>query len=273
MVRIGTVSWLKEDWEGPFYPPKLPRDQWLSHYAKSFDTVEVDSTFYRMPTPDICRTWRNRTPAGFRFAVKVPGRITHIRVLKDCGREMDRFHAATSELGDKLAFVVLQFKCFGPKSACPDLSSFLGRLAEFAPLCTEPARYAIEVRNPTWLKPGLFDFLRERRFVLALSEVDDMPNPRSLWDEHGSAILTGDAVYARIFGERKKMEARTRTFDRLRLNRASGTADWVRVFRAIESKGVPVWAYFSNYYAGFAPGSAALFRRLWRGSVHRGRTA
>src|SRR5688572_30678420 len=102
MPRVGTVSWAKDDWEGPFYPKGLPRDQWLAHYAKHFDTVEVDATFYRMPSPDMCRTWRMRTPDGFRFAVKVPGRITHEKVLKDCEGEMARFQEAIRELGDKL---------------------------------------------------------------------------------------------------------------------------------------------------------------------------
>jgi uncharacterized protein YecE (DUF72 family) len=271
MPRVGTVSWLKEDWEGPFYPDGLPRDQWLEHYAGVFDTVEVDSTFYRMPSRDMCAAWRRRTPGGFRFAVKVPGRVTHQKVLKDCDREMDRFHQAVRELGDKLSFVVLQFQQFGPKSACPNLESFMARLASFAALCEPDNRYVVEVRNPDWLRPELFDFLHERRFILALAEVDDMPNPRQLWDRFGVTLLTGDAVYMRIFGERKKMEARTKRFGRLLIDRTRETTDWVRVVRAIELRGAPVWMYFSNYFAGYAPGSAQLFQDLWKDS--RGRVA
>src|SRR5688572_11104407 len=264
MPRVGTVSWQKEDWAGTFYPPRLPREQWLSQYAKSFDTVEVDATFYRMPTVDLCRAWRMRTPDDFRFALKMPRRITHDKALKDCEQDLERFHAATKPLGDKLAFAVLQFRRFGPKSACPDLKSFLARLAECGRWCDPERRYAIEVRNPDWLGPELFEFLRERRFVLVLAEVEGMPNPRKLWDEYGDTLATGGAVYVRVFGDRKKMETRTQTFGRLLVDRTRETSDWVRVCREMESKNIPTWVYFSNYFAGFAPGSAELFRKFWK---------
>jgi uncharacterized protein YecE (DUF72 family) len=262
-IRVGTVSWAKDHWVGPFYPEDLPKDGHLAHYAKSFDTVEVDATFYRTPSPQTCRAWRERTPDGFRFSLKVMKRVTHDKVLLDCGREMETFLGAIGELGDKFAYAVLQFGYFGKKSRCADCGSFLARLREFAGLCPDPGRFVVEVRNPEWLHDELLACLREHGFVFALTQVDRMPDPTAVWDRFGEKLVTGPAAYARIFGERKKLEQLTERYDRVLLDRTAETRGWVRIFRALQARNVPVWAYFSNYFAGYAPGSVELFRRLW----------
>lgn len=259
---MGTVSWAKEDWAGTFYPPGLPSNGHLAHYAKSFDTVEVDATFYRTPSPAACRAWREQTPDGFRFAMKAMKRITHDKVLEGCEEDLRRYLAAAAELGDKFAFAVLQFGTFGKKSACPDVGAFLRRLEAFGKLLPDRGKVVVEVRNPTWVGDELLAFLKEQGFVFALTEVDRMPPPAELWERFGMKLVTGPAAYARIFGERRKIETMTRTFDRLLLDRTAETKVWIGIFREIESKGVPVWAYFSNYFAGYAPGSVELFRKL-----------
>lgn len=263
MVRVGTVSWAKDHWVGPFYPKGLAADAHLTHYAKSFDTVEVDATFYRTPLPATCRAWREKTPDGFRFALKVMKRVTRDKALLDCGEEMERFFAAVGELGDKFAFAVLQFGAFGRKSKCPDVGTFMERLGGFARLCPDPGKFVVEIRNPDWLHDELLAFLREHRFVFALTEVESMPSPAATWERFGERLVTGGAAYARIFGERKKIEAMTERFDRILLDRSAETRVWVGIFRTLTAQGVPVWAYFSNYFAGYGPGSVELFQKTW----------
>ncbi len=262
-LRVGTISWAKEDWAGSFYPDDLPSDGHLAHYAKRFTTVEVDATFYRTPTPQMCRRWAEQTPDGFRFAMKMMKRVTHDKVLEGCEADLQRFLAAAAEMGPKFAFGVLQFGYFNRKSACPDVGAFLKRLDPFSRLCPPTATWVVEVRNPAWIGPELLDFLRERRLAFALAETDHMPRPPELWAKYGDRLLTGGAAYARIFGERKKIEEMTSKFDKIIVDRASATREWIALFRAVLGKGVPVWAYYSNYYAGHAPGSVELFERLW----------
>jgi uncharacterized protein YecE (DUF72 family) len=261
-IRAGTVSWAKDDWVGPFYPPGLASDGHLEHYARSFDTVEVDATYYRTPRREFCRAWREKTPANFRFSLKVMKRVTQDKVLADCGREMEYFLGAVGELGEKFGFAVLQFSAFGKKSRCPDLATFLQRLRDFAPLCPDPGKFVVEIRNPEWLNDELLAFLREHRFVFALNEVERMPRPAEAWERFGERLVTGGAAYARIFGERKKIEAMTEKYDRILLDRTEETRTWVGICRTLAAKGVPVWTYFSNYFAGYAPGSVELFRQL-----------
>jgi len=261
-VRVGTVSWAKEDWAGTFYPKGVPADGHLAHYAKTFDTVEVDATYYRTPTRALCLGWREQTPENFRFSVKVMKRVTHEKLLEGCEAEMERFLAACEGLGPKFAFAVLQFMKFGRKSRCPDVGAFTKRLGEFAKLCPDPGKFVVEVRNAEWIGGELLGFLREKGFAFALTEVDGMPKPADAWAKWGAKLVTGRAAYARIFGERKKMEAMARKFDRVIVDRAAETKSWVEIFRSIP---VPSWAYFSNYFAGHAPASAELFRRLWNG--------
>lgn len=263
MVRAGTVSWAKEDWAGTFYPPGMASDGHLAHYAKSFDTVEVDATYFRTPTAASCRQWREQTPEGFRFSLKMMKWVTQDKALADCGRHVERFLAAVAELGDKFAFGVLQFSKFGRKSPVPDVGTFIARLREFGRLLPDRTKFVVEVRNREWLGDELLAFLKEQGFVFALAEVDAMPKPAELWGTFGRKLVTSTAAYARIFGERKKMEAMATTYDRIQVDRTAETRSWIAIFREIESAGVPVWAYFSNYFAGHAPGSVELFRRLW----------
>lgn len=262
-LHLGTVSWDKEDWAGNFYPKDLPKTSRLRHYAERCDTVEVDSTFYRTPSPDLCARWASETPAHFRFSLKVMQKVTHFKVLAGCESEMARFFESVGAMGERFAFALLQFGKFGKKSQCPDAGTFIRRLEAFAPLCPDPSKVVVEVRNADWVGDELLSFLRERRFVFALTEVDGMRKPAEVWGQFGDRLVTSGVLYARIFGERKKMEAMTSTYDRLIVDRAAETRDWTGIFREAASKGAPSWAYVSNYFAGHAPASVDLFKAAW----------
>ena len=90
-LRLGTSSWSSEDWVGVFYRPGTPTANFLGEYARHFDTVEVDSTYYRSPSPPMVKNWRERTPPGFLFAAKFPRAITHDKILVACNTEVDEF--------------------------------------------------------------------------------------------------------------------------------------------------------------------------------------
>ena len=101
-LYLGTSSWSSDDWRGTVYPVDAKSSDYLTHYAKRFTAVEIDMTFYRIPTPAMVQAWNQRTPADFRFAAKIPQVITHEKVLRDCQAELQQFIEVMSLLGDKL---------------------------------------------------------------------------------------------------------------------------------------------------------------------------
>ena len=108
-IRVGTSGWSYDDWVGPFYPQGAGKHDYLAHYASRFDLVEVDSTYYAVPRESTVHGWAERTPEHFRFALKMPGEITHKRVLVDCEGVMKQFVTALEPLREKLICVLLQF--------------------------------------------------------------------------------------------------------------------------------------------------------------------
>ena len=126
-VRIGTCGWSYKDWVGPFYPKGLTPADYLPYYAERFSIVEVDSTFYRSPSKSMVQGWRDKTPEGFSFSLKVPQTITHEKVLVDCSGEVEEFASAARLLGDKLLCWTLQFGYFN-RQAFASGAEFLERL-------------------------------------------------------------------------------------------------------------------------------------------------
>ncbi len=108
-LHLGTIGWSYNFWKGSFYPNKTASKNFLTYYATQFNTVEVDSTFYRIPTPQAITNWKNQTPDDFMFSLKFPSVITHIKMLKDCQRETDIFLERAKLLGQKLGPLLLQF--------------------------------------------------------------------------------------------------------------------------------------------------------------------
>ena len=139
-LHLGTLGWSYSFWKGKFYPDKTASKDFLAYYASRYDTVEVDSTFYRIPTQQAVTNWKNQTPADFKFSLKFPGVITHVKMLKNCERETNLFLERTSILGEKLGPLLLQFPPNFGVEHLPDLADFLQRLPR-------QNRYVVEVRN------------------------------------------------------------------------------------------------------------------------------
>jgi uncharacterized protein YecE (DUF72 family) len=259
-LRLGTSSWSCEDWVGVFYPPGTAPADFLSVYAQHFDTVEVDSTYYRIPSESMVRNWRARTPPGFTFAAKFPQVITHEKVLRDCGEDVTTFLRTMSLLEDRLGPLLLQFPYFN-KKAFASAEDFVACLARFLEELPGGFRYALEVRNKWWVNARLLDLLREKRIALALIDHPWMHPISQLAKKLD--LVTADFVYVRWLGDRMGIEEKTQHWDRLIIDREEEMNTWIPIIRQILSRGIQVIGYFNNHYAGFGPGSIEVFGKVW----------
>ncbi len=142
MVWVGTSGWVYPHWRGRFYPSDLPSRQWLPFYARHFDTVEVNNSFYRLPKRATFEGWAATTPPNFVFAVKGSRFITHMKKLRDAQEALTRFFQAVEGLGEKLKVVLWQLP--------PHLKADAERLAEFLHQLPRHCLYAVEFRHASW---------------------------------------------------------------------------------------------------------------------------
>lgn len=243
--HLGCQGWTYPDWNGVFYPPQARQETLLPFYARIFDTVELDNTFYRTPKATLVRSWARHTPPGFRFAAKVPRAITHDTALSAAGAEMAEFLRVMEGLGEKLGPVLLQFPAsFRRTEASAEvLDSFLAGL---------PAgfRVAVEFRSPSWQARETVELLRTRGTALVWTDWRDLPPFRE---------MTADFLYVRWLGHREDIEK----YDRVQIDRSDELAEWERVCRSLPGMVRDVYGYFNNHWAGHSPASVRdLLQRL-----------
>lgn len=258
-ILIGCSGWSYPDWEGVFYPPGLHSSETLSYYADRFPIVEVDSTFYRSPTPGMVRSWYERTPSAFRFALKVPRAITHEKLLKNCQEEVEDFVSSILGLREKLTCVLLQLGYFN-RSAFGTQSEFLKVLDTF--LTRWPSGQiplAVEVRNARWINSELAGVLSSHGAALTLTEQSWMPTPRQVADQFDP--LTGPFAFMRLLGDRQGIERVTTTWDRIVLDRSADLAETADLIQEL-SLHAPVFVFANNHYAGHSPETVRQLRRL-----------
>jgi uncharacterized protein YecE (DUF72 family) len=248
-VRVGTCGWSYEEWSGVFYPEGLAAGDFLSYYAGRYPVVEVDSTFYRTPSLRMVEGWRERTPEGFGFSLKVPQVITHEKLLLDCRAEVRSFLSATRALGVKLLCCVLQFGYLN-KRAFAGLDAFLGRLEPFLDGWPKDVPLAVEVRNKTWLTKKLTDCLRGYGAVLVLTDQAWMPSPLTVVNQLDA--VTGPFAYVRLLGDRAAVDALTPALDHIVIDRSDQLRADADAMRRLSER-VPVLAFVNNHFAGFAP--------------------
>lgn len=152
-LYCGTSGFSFKQWKGPFYPEKLPVDQMLAFYGTRLSTVEINNTFYRMPRPSVLEGWAAKVPETFRFAVKAPRRISHIKKLADCEQEAAYLFGALEALGARLGCVLVQL----PPHARANVESLLSFLA----LAPRGIRLAFEFRHDSWCDDAVLDALRK----------------------------------------------------------------------------------------------------------------
>jgi len=259
LLVLGTSSFTAEGWEKSFYPKGTDARDYLSYYATQFPAVEVDATFYRIPSVSTTKGWYAKTPPGFLFALKAPQEITHEKVLTDAEPVFQEFLRATEPLGEKFAVILLQFPYFN-KKAFPSPAEFLARLKPFLEKLPKEPRFALEIRNKYWLGPPLFDLLRKNIVALALIDHPWMPRPRE-WFAKGDAI-TADFTYIRWLGDRKGIEEQTKLWDKTVVDRTGELQEWVEACRNFMKRKIRVFAFANNHYGGYAPDTLRLFEKL-----------
>jgi uncharacterized protein YecE (DUF72 family) len=260
-VRIGTSAFTAAGWEHAFYPPGMKSADYLSYYATKFDTVEVDSTFYRTPKLSTVQGWYNKTPPGFVFAAKVPQVITHDKILSDCDAEMTEFLKVMDALGEKLGPLLLQFGYFNRK-AFVGVNDFLARLVPFLKKLPKDHRFAVEIRNKSWLVPQFVEALRDRNVALALIDQSWMPRPAE-WFEKFDPITAG-FTYVRWLGDRKGIEQETKVWDKVIVDRHAELSEWAEILGKVHRRKIQIYAYANNHYAGYSTATVEMFRNLWK---------
>ncbi|HJR70562.1 MAG TPA: DUF72 domain-containing protein [Gammaproteobacteria bacterium] len=168
-LLAGTSGFSYKEWLGEFYPDKLAANKMLGFYATRLPAVEINNTFYRMPSPDMIQGWRAQVPPSFSFAIKAPRRVSHVKRLRDSADDVRVLLAALAELGPSFGSLLVQLP---PHAKCdvPALEAFLSHLP---PTC----KTAFEFRNPTWIAPPVLDLLRRHNAALVQSESDDELEP------------------------------------------------------------------------------------------------
>jgi uncharacterized protein YecE (DUF72 family) len=257
---IGTSAFTAEGWETAFYPAGMKSADYLTYYASRFDTVEVDSTFYRTPSLSTVKGWYAKTPGHFVFALKVPQVITHEKVLVDCEDDLRNFLNNVDALGEKLGPILFQFGYFN-KSAFKSQAEFLARLKPFLAKLPRGYKFAVEIRNKNWMNEQLLDVLRSRGAAFALIDQSWVPRP---WEfKEQLDLVTADFTFVRLLGDRKGIEEITKTWDKVVVDRRRDLRSWVDFLRPMKQRGVTIFVYVNNHYAGFAPATAESFLELW----------
>jgi uncharacterized protein YecE (DUF72 family) len=241
-IRIGCSGWNYDSWRhGVFYPPGLPARRWLAAYAEHFDTVEVNTTFYRLPRREAVARWADETPEGFTFAVKVSRYITHIKRLREAGRHLDLLLARIEPLvrAGKLGPLLWQLPPTFPRDD-ERLSAALAQLPR-------ELEHAFEFRHASWFAEPVMALLREHGVALVVA---DRPEIRGFQTREPTAAFAFIRFHHGTHGRRGNYsESELREWSR-------AIAEW-----AAERD---VYAYFNNDWEGFAPRNAEALAAMLR---------
>lgn len=247
--KIGCQGWNYTDWitkiggESVIYPRGTKNSEMLEVYSKVFETIEVDSTFYAIPPTSAIENWYQKTPENFTFSLKLPQEITHEHSLRDSSYPIaDEFCERAAELREKLAAVLIQLppNFEASKENAQNLRNFLARLPK-------EIRFAVEFRSRDWLVEWTFEELEKNKIALCLVEGSWIP--RELMFEAIQKIVS-DFSYVRWMGERD-----LESFEKVVRPQETNLRIWKAELDSLAGK--QIFAYFSNFYEGYAPASAA----------------
>ena len=235
-IHIGTSGWHYGHWRGPFYPDDLGPEGFLEFYAARFQTVEINNSFYHLPTESALSTWRDTVPPDFIFAVKGSRFITHMKKLLDPERSLAPFLARVILLNDKLGPILFQLP--------PRWRFNPDRLAAFLTALPGTCRYTLELRDVSWINDRTLDLLAQHNVAFCIYELDGYLSPQE---------TTADFVYIRLHGPNGPYQGRygTRTL-----------AGWAGAISAWSRQGREVFCYFDNDESGFAPQNALELQEL-----------
>ncbi|MCB8918848.1 MAG: DUF72 domain-containing protein [Ardenticatenaceae bacterium] len=240
---LGTMGYGYKDWEGVFYPAGLKSRDYLAHYSQFFNAVELDSTFYGTPRPEVVQRWAEQTPAGFIFCPKTPRQITHDQRLVGTEGMMADFLGTMALLGDKLGPVLIQLP--------PDMSrSEINNLAGFLAALPPSTRYAVEFRHRSWHATATGELLQAEHAAWASTEYLYLPQ---------RVYVTTNFLYIRWIGRHGTYDVK----DHEREDKTPRLQTWLADIQQRATEGIDsVYGFFNNDYAGHSPATCRRFKQL-----------
>jgi uncharacterized protein YecE (DUF72 family) len=221
VIYVGTSGYNYPEWKGSFYPATLAAAKMLPYYAERFSTVEINYTFYRMPTPKLVAGWAAQVPANFRFTLKAPKRITHDRRLKDVADLLRGFCEAAAELGPQLGVLLFQL--------APNFKKDVALFDDFLQALPPRACAAFEFRHDSWLDEEVYARLRARNLALCIADSEKRTTP---------VMTTADYAYLRLRDEGYE---------------AQDIAEWARHVQHLATTCRDVYVYFKHEDEGKGP--------------------
>lgn len=237
-AHIGTSGWHYKHWKGNFYPAEIDPAEMLQSYLKRLDTVEINNSFYRLPTKEAVKNWVRQTPPDFIFAVKASRYITHNRKLKDPEATFATFMDVAKGFGKKLGPILFQLP--------PSWKVNEERLNTFLAALPPRHRYAFELRNESWHTPGIYNILREHNAAFCIFELNGFQTETE---------LTADFAYVRLHGPGNAYQGDYSS---------SALRSWARKIGSWTDRNHDVFLYFDNDQAGFAAKNAVELQRMLR---------
>lgn len=235
-IRIGTSGWHYNHWIERFYPKDLPKNKWLTYYAKHFDTVEINNTFYHLPKAKTVENWHRITPKNFLYVVKANRFITHIKRLNEPAEPVERFFEIVNLLKEKLGPVLYQLP--------PSFHKELDRLKEFIGFLPDTTKSVFEFRHKSWFSQDTYKLLEKHNCSFCIHDMPGVKTP---------LVVTGDTIYIRFHGSTGRYEG---NYTKSMLGK---WADWIKKQKVKKS-----YAYFNNDYNAYAISNAKTLREMFQ---------
>jgi uncharacterized protein YecE (DUF72 family) len=273
---VGTSGWSYPDWKGVFYPKGTKAGDYLSIYSEHFSTVEVDGSYYRAPSVSDCERWHDLTPDDFTFTLKMPKAVVHGGEPRDAGlvgervwnweqvgRVAEDFIRVSEALGAKRGPILLQCPRY-PEGLYESWPAFVDAVAAFVKRLPDGPDYVLETRNKKWLEPGFREALGglDISVVMADFRRPDGTEKKTFpqmaqFSESPTDFVRGRAGLVRLIGDRYEIENITTHWKEAVVPRGDAIKQWAATIAAVaKARGVPIYAYANNHYAGHGPETA-----------------
>ena len=219
-IRIGTSGWHYNHWTGLFYPDQMPKSKWFEHYAKNFDTVEINNTFYQLPKQETFKNWHEQAPKNFLYTVKANRYITHIKRLKEPSESLERFFERVDVLKENLGPILYQLP--------PNFHKDLDRLRAFIRVLPEDRIAVFEFRHKSWFSEDTYRLLSGFNAGFCIHDLAGAPTPH---------IITAHLIYVRFHGPTGKYQG---NYSKPALQ------SWAKWLKEHTKEVHSVYAYFNN---------------------------
>jgi len=236
LFHIGTSGWMYDHWRGIFYPDGISQSEMLSFYAKSFDTVEVNNTFYQLPKAKSVQQWEDKVPRNFLFVIKANRYITHMKNLKEVKKPLKNLLDTVGLLKKRLGPVIFQLP--------PNWQVNTKRLEDFLDILPKRQKYVFEFRHPSWYRKRIFDALKKNNVALCIHDHAQGKSPEK---------LTTGFIYIRLHGPHG---AYSNKYSKSQIKK------WAEKIKKWQKKGIEVFCYFNNDARAFAIENAKELKNL-----------